>query len=90
MQYNDQYTPGRGGGGDILNDILQGASQIAEFMFGSASDRRRVYFLVESGALPHFKLGGTICARRSTLIEWIEKQEATSCRVHAPSFAEAR
>lgn len=90
MQYQDQYTRVRAGGGDILSDILQGASQIAEFMFGSASDRRRVYFLVESGALPHFKLGGTICARRSTLIEWIEKQEATSCRVQASSFAEAR
>ena len=70
-------------------DILQGAADIARFLFGSASDRRRVYFLVESGALPHFRLGGTICARRSKLIDWIEEQETTSCRVRTP-LAEVR
>jgi len=71
----------------IDDDILQGAAQIARFLFGSESDRRRVYFLVESGALPHFRLGGTICARKSTLIDWIENQEARSCQRNA--FAEA-
>lgn len=67
-------------GDDIRRgDILQGAAAISRFLFGSESDRRRVYFLVESGALPHFRLGGTVCARRSTLLDWIEKQESQSC-----------
>jgi len=70
-------------------DILQGAAEIARFLFGSVSDRRRVYFLVESGALPHFRLGGTICARKSKLIDWIEEQEATSYRFRAPLPMEA-
>lgn len=72
----------------IDDDILQGAAQIARFLFGSESDRRRVYFLVESGALPHFRLGGTICARKSTLVDWIENQEARSCQSHPLAEAE--
>ena len=85
--YTDTARPRLNVADRLDGDILQGAAQIARFLFGSESDRRRVYFLVESGALPHFRLGGTICARKSTLVDWIENQEARSCQRNP--FAEA-
>jgi hypothetical protein len=60
----------------IADDLLRGASAIAEFMFGDRRKRRQVYHLAQTGQLPVFKLGATLCARRSTLIAWIEAQEA--------------
>ena len=36
----------------LADDLLYGAAAIAEFLFGSAEDRRRVYWLAESGQLP--------------------------------------
>ena len=62
----------------LSDDLLTGAGKIAEFIFGTATKRRQVYHLAECGGLPVFKLGATLCARRSTLIAWIEAQEATS------------
>ncbi len=61
-------------------DLMTGAEAIAEFMFGDTSDtsRRRVYHAADKLGLPTFKLGGTICARRSTILAWIERQEARS------------
>lgn len=56
-------------------DILKGAAAIAAFLFGSATRRREVYHLVEKGSIPTFKLGSTICARRSTLTTWIAQME---------------
>lgn len=55
-------------------DLLYGAAQIAEFLFGDPKQRRKVYYLIESCRLPVFRLG-SICARRSTLIAWIAAQE---------------
>ncbi|WP_336490870.1 hypothetical protein [Methylobacterium nigriterrae] len=48
-----------------------------EHVFGDASepDRQRVYHASDQLGLSTFKLGGTICARRSTILAWIEKQE---------------
>jgi hypothetical protein len=54
---------------------LKGAGAIAEFLFGSRTRRREVYYLVEKSCLPVFKLGAMICARRSTLEAWIVRQE---------------
>ncbi len=61
-------------------DLMTGAESIAEFMFGDTSEanRRRVYHASDKLGLPTFKLGGTICARRSTILAWIERQEARS------------
>jgi len=53
-------------------DLLSGADSIAAFM-GIKS--RRVYHLAETQRLPVFRLGSTLCARRSTLIRWIEEME---------------
>jgi hypothetical protein len=60
----------------LSDDILHGAGAIAEHLFGASAARRRVYYLVESGQLPHFRVGrARICARRSTLARWISEQE---------------
>jgi hypothetical protein len=63
--------PGLGG------DLLRGADAIAEFLFGDRRQRRRVYYLTGEARvrLPHFRLGAIICARKSTLLRWIEAHE---------------
>lgn len=62
----------------VSEDILRGADQIAEFIFGSSKDRRKVYHLAEKSKLPVFRLGSLLCARRSVLTGWIAAQEARS------------
>lgn len=61
--------------GALADDILRGAAEIANFLFGNASHRRKVYHLVATSRLPTFKLGSRWCARRSVLREWIAEQE---------------
>lgn len=60
------------------DDLLRGADAIAEFLFCDRRQRRKVYYLTGEGRvqLPHFRLGTTICARKSTLLRWIEAAEA--------------
>ena len=58
---------------DLSDDLLRGAEEIATFM---GVGRRQIYHLVQSGQLPVFKLGATLCARRSRIFDWIERQEA--------------
>lgn len=60
---------------DIHTDILEGADQIAGFLYGDPKKRGKVYHLAENKRLPTFKIGKTICARKSTLLAWIEEQE---------------
>jgi hypothetical protein len=62
---------------NLADDLLRGADAIAEFVFGSAKHRRKVYYLATEAKLrmPVFRIGSVICARKSTLIEWIERQE---------------
>jgi hypothetical protein len=62
-------------GASLAGDILYGADGIAEFLFGDTTQRRKVYNLVETCRLPHFRLGAAICARKSILLEWIHQQE---------------
>ena len=59
----------------IGGDILRGADDIAAFLYGDARHRRKVYNLVETKRVPHFRLGATICARKSALMAWIKAQE---------------
>lgn len=59
----------------IGGDILRGADAIASFLYGDASYRRKVYNLVRTRHLPHFRLGATICARKRVLTNWIADQE---------------
>jgi hypothetical protein len=62
------------------DDLLRGAEAIAEFLFGDRRERRKVYYLMGEARLqlPHFRLGTIICARKSTLVRWIEMHEARS------------
>lgn len=77
-------TPGASGEGvsGFGEDLLEGAGQIALFVFGKDTPvkRRQVYHLVESKALPVFKLGQRIYARRSKITAEIERQEAERCK----------
>lgn len=60
---------------DLSNDILTGADQIAGFIYGDPKKRSKVYHLADKAKLPVFKIGKTICARKSTIMAWISEQE---------------
>lgn len=57
------------------DDILYGVVAIAGFFGLSRGTAQRQ---IERGEIPHFRLGGIVCARRSTLLTWIEEQERNS------------
>lgn len=59
----------------LAPDLLRGADEISEFLFGTRSVRRKVYHLAETSRLPVFKLGSLLYARRSVLLDWIAEQE---------------
>jgi hypothetical protein len=65
----------------IADDLLRGADEIAEFIFGKKGGRRKIYYLAETSHLPVFRLGAVLCARRSVLLRWISGQES---RVRTP------
>ncbi|PVE22848.1 hypothetical protein DC522_19105 [Microvirga sp. KLBC 81] len=71
-----------GGGLPLADDLLRGARPIARFIYGESKDEReneanerRVYHAAQKHGLPVFKLGGVLCARKSTILRWIEAQE---------------
>lgn len=64
----------------LAADVLRGADAIAEWM---GFKRRTIYHLAATGALPTFRMGDIVCARKSTLAAWIAGQEATSCTARA-------
>lgn len=66
---------------ELADDILRGADEIAEFIFGARGSRRKIYYLAETSHLPVFRLGAVLCARRSVLLRWIAGQES---RVRPP------
>lgn len=65
-------------------DLLRGANEIAEFIYGDAARARSIYHLAETSRLPVFRLGSQICARRSSLIAWIEMQEQKGSKNASP------
>lgn len=67
-----------GEGLPLASDILEGAEAISHFLFGSTTKSRRVYRMAEAKELPVFRVGSLICARKSTLVRWIEQQEQTA------------
>lgn len=60
----------------VASDMLRGATQIADFM---GLNPRQVYYAAEN-TLPVFRIGTQICARKSTLLRWIEEQEQAATR----------
>jgi hypothetical protein len=65
---------------NLSGDLLKGADAIAEYLYGDAGQRRKVYHLAETSRLPIFRLGSVLCARRSILIKWIAEQEKRGWR----------
>jgi hypothetical protein len=65
-------------------DLLRGADQIATFLFGDSRERRKIYHLAEHAGLPIFRLGAVVCARRSTILSWIEAQESAQAAKTEP------
>jgi len=63
-----------------VDDLLCGAGEIAEFLFGDARRRRRIYDLAGQGRLPVFRLGAVPHARKSVLANYIARQEASTSR----------
>jgi hypothetical protein len=61
---------------ELAGDLLRGADEIAEFIFGKRGGRRKIYYLAETSHLPVFRLGAVLCARRSVLLRWISGQES--------------
>jgi hypothetical protein len=59
---------------EFARDLLRGAEEIAQFLYGDPELRRKVYHLVATN-LPVFKLGSMICARKSVLLKWGKDQE---------------
>jgi excisionase family DNA binding protein len=55
-----------------MPDLLYGVTSIAEF---PGVKRRAAEHLVETKRIPYFKMGKTVCARRSRLLAALEQLE---------------
>ena len=60
---------------EFAKDLLRGAEEIAQYLYGDRELRRKVYHLVATSNLSHFKLGSMICARKSVVLKWVRDQE---------------
>ena len=60
---------------EFAKDLLRGAAEIAEFLFGDRKYRRKVFYLAERSKLPIFRLRSQLCARKSSLLKFVEEQE---------------
>lgn len=65
----------------LRGDTLRGAAAIAEFLFGDPTLRRSIYHHIEHHRLPVFRIGRCICARRSSLSEWVHEQERAAIAI---------
>jgi hypothetical protein len=59
----------------LADDVLRGAEQIADFLFGDRRQTRKIYHIASTSHFPSFRLGAILCARKSKIIEWISAQE---------------
>jgi hypothetical protein len=59
----------------LSEDLLFGAGEISKFVYGTSRRRRAIYHLFEINALPAFRWGGQLCARKSKLMEFIRGRE---------------
>lgn len=55
--------------------ILMGAEAIAEFLNVTP---RQVYRLVSDRIIPSWKSGGTVTARKTSLLRWMAEQESAA------------
>lgn len=68
------------GDDSLADDLLIGADEIAEFIYGDRTMRRKIYYLKKASRIPLFRLGTVLCARKSTLCAWITEQETSGSR----------
>jgi hypothetical protein len=61
---------------ELADDLLRGADEISQFIFGRKGSRRKIYYLAETSRLPVFRLGSVLCARKSVVLRWIAGQES--------------
>ena len=59
----------------LAGDLLIGADEISEHLYGNPALRRKIYHLRKARRIPVFVMSGQLCARKSTLKAWIEEQE---------------
>lgn len=64
----------------LADDLLEGAEQIADFVYGNPGKRRKIYHLAETSRFPIFRLGAVLCARKSKIEAWIAEQEKRASR----------
>ena len=57
---------------DLADDVLKGAAAISAFL---GEDERAVYYAISKGRIPHYRIGESIRARKSTLRAWVAEQE---------------
>ncbi len=57
---------------DDRSDLLHSCAAIAEYLNIRERQARHYH---QKGHLPTFKIGRSICARKSTLLRWMEEQE---------------
>ena len=57
----------------ISQDVLYGADAVGGF---TGLNPRQVYHLAQTNKIPVFRMGTLICARKSTILQWIADQEA--------------
>ena len=57
----------------LADDLLRGQPQISEFL---GIPKRKVYYMLETGQVPAFKLGALWHARKSTLLAHIARLES--------------
>ncbi len=76
MKLHKELDPKEALNPELAKDLLKGADEISEFIFGSRGSRRKLYYLAECSRIPVFRLGSVLCARRSTLLKWISGQES--------------
>lgn len=71
--------PASAGTGEVClaDDVLHGTREIADFL-GLAP--RNASYHIEQGRIPCFRLGKAVCARKSTLLQWVAEQERSSVR----------
>jgi hypothetical protein len=80
MSVSERASSANGESLSLADDLLRGAKEIAEFIYGkeerrAGDNRKRVYLAAARKGLPAFKIGRVIHARKSTLLRWIESLE---------------
>ena len=65
-----------------MDDIITGAAAIGRAV---GLSRRRVYTEAAAGRLPVFRLGATLCAKRSSLTAWLASCDGVTAATPRPA-----